>query len=179
MVRDLVMPTVDSDLASALRQAKTKRMFFALIAKGLDGKLLVDKKKISAKEIADAKKECGGGTVYRGRCQGDDNGALVFEVAKEPPGTLAAATKKIIKQSAGLTFKAIEFRVAADVDEEGVEQEQETSTSADMPPPAPPPPPDPALKRFADRLKALAPALRLALATGRPAAEQAQAQMTG
>ena len=47
-------------------------MFFALVAKGSEGKLLVDKKNISAKETADAKKECGGGTIYKGRCTGED-----------------------------------------------------------------------------------------------------------
>src|SRR5205823_6260996 len=73
------------------------------VAKGTEGKLLVDKKKISPKDAADAKKECGGGIIYKGRCKGEE-GLLVFEIGKEPPGNLNALTKKTIKQTAGLTL---------------------------------------------------------------------------
>ncbi len=174
------MPTLETELATALRAARTKRMFFALIAKGLDGKLLVDKKKIPAKEIADAKKECGGSTIYRGRCLGEDNGTtLVFEVVQEPPGTLAATARKIIKEHAGLVFKAVEFRVVADAEDEADEHEHEAPPSAvgQSPMPTASVPPDAANKRCADRLKVLVPLLQHALATGKPQAEQAKAKL--
>src|SRR5262249_30784021 len=107
------MAEVDSKLVAALKQAKTTPMFFVFVAKGNEGKLLVDKKKISPKDAADAKKACGGGTIYKGRCQGEE-GKLVFEIGKEAPGTLSALTKKIIKQTAGLTLD-VEYRFAQDL----------------------------------------------------------------
>src|ERR1043165_8239007 len=96
----MLMPTDSAELASALKQAKKKPMFFAFIAKGTDGVLMVDKKKIPQKEIAAAKKEGGGGTIFTGRCQ-DEEGTLVFEVAKDPPGPLSGQLKKIIKRDSG------------------------------------------------------------------------------
>ncbi len=119
------MPALDTELATGLKAAKTKPMFFALIAKGTTGKLLVAKKKVPAPAIASAKKECGGGTVYQGKCHIDEDGALIFEVAAEPPGTLAATTKKIIKEEAGLSFKAVEFHVNASAEQEAEEGQVE------------------------------------------------------
>jgi hypothetical protein len=107
------MADVDLKLATALKQAKTTPMFFVVVSKGADGKLLVDRKKIGAKEAAEAKKDCGGGIVYMGRCKGEE-GKLIFEMGKEAPATLTALTKKLIKQTAGLTLD-VEYRVAADL----------------------------------------------------------------
>ena len=46
------MPDVDSELVTALRQAKANPMFFAFVAKGAsDGALIVSKKKIAAKKV--------------------------------------------------------------------------------------------------------------------------------
>jgi len=175
------MPTLDTELVTALKAAKTRPMFFALIPKGAGGKLLVDKKKIPAAEIAQAKKQCGGSTIYQGKCHGEEDGAtLVFEVAKEPPDTLAAATKKIIKEDAGLIFKVVEFRVNVEAENESAEAEsQETGapTAASTPPVPPPIPPNAAALHVAERLKLLAPPLHQALATGKPQAEQAKLKM--
>src|SRR4051812_40651854 len=91
------------DLTSTLRAALKKPMFFVFVANGAQSRLLAEKKKISARDAASAKKECGGGTIFRGRCKGE-NGTLVFEVAKQPPATLAPLIKKIIKQEAGLNY---------------------------------------------------------------------------
>jgi hypothetical protein len=66
------MADIDSKLAASLKQAKTNPMFFVFVAKGNEGKLLVDKKKISPKDAGDAKKECGGGIIYKGRCRGEE-----------------------------------------------------------------------------------------------------------
>src|ERR1700691_3057758 len=97
--RGTAMPG-DAELANGLKTAKSKLMFFAFVAKGAEGRLLVAKAKVPAKETADAKKACGGGTIYQGRCvyEGD---TMFFEVPVEPPGTLAALIKKIIKTEAG------------------------------------------------------------------------------
>ena len=136
------MPQVDAKLAASLKQAKIGPMSFVFVAKGNEGKLLVDKKKISPKDAADAKKECGGGMIFRGRCHGEE-AKMVFEVGKEVPATLSALTKKIIKQDAGLTFE-VEYRFAADLaaDENQAESVGEGATpAAGLVPPAPPQPP--------------------------------------
>ena len=104
------MSEVDAKLAAALRQARTNSLAFVFVAKGSEGKLLVDKNKVSLKDVADAKKACGGGTIYKGRCKGAES-SLVFEVGKEVPGTLAALTRKIIKQDAGLVHRGGVSRV--------------------------------------------------------------------
>jgi hypothetical protein len=131
------MPTPDTNqqLADALKQAKRGPMRFAFVVKGpAEGTLLVARKSIPAKEIAEAKKELGGGKVYRGRCAGE-MGALVCEVAQEPPATLAKQLKGIITRDAGPLFKAVEFRVVADL----AEEEQGEAPPEGVPPPPSPP----------------------------------------
>src|SRR4051812_29045803 len=103
----------DPKLTSTLRDALKKPISFAFVANGNDGSLLADKKKVPAAEATAARKELGGGTIIKGRCVGE-NGTLVFEVGKQPPATLAALIKKIIKRDAGLTHP-VEIRVAADL----------------------------------------------------------------
>src|SRR5688572_22156050 len=132
------MPDVDTKLVTGLRQAKTSPMFFAFIAKGAtDGALLVAKKKIPMKEINEAKAACGGKLVFQGRCVSEE-GKMVFEMAKEPPGTLAKQIKTIIHRDAGMNMQ-VETRVAPDLAEEG---ESDTAPTAQgTPPGAPPTPP--------------------------------------
>ncbi len=140
------MAGVDAKLADSLKHAKTNPMFFTFVAKGNEGKLLVDKKKINAKDADTAKKACGGGTIYKGRCQAEE-AKMIFHVGKEVPAALNALTKKIIKQDAGLTLD-VEYRFAADLAaEEGqaeVPAEVSSPTAAVPPPPAPPPTATPA-----------------------------------
>ncbi len=98
---------LDADLASALKAAKTKRHFFAVVLKGSsDGALIVSKQKIGPAKITEAKKESGGSTVLRGVVHGED-GKLVFETDKEPPATLAKTLKTIAQRDAGLMIQAV------------------------------------------------------------------------
>jgi peptidoglycan hydrolase-like protein with peptidoglycan-binding domain len=116
----MTMAEVDAGLATALKAAKSKKMFFAFIPKGGgDGKLIVSKAKIPAKEIAEAKKALGGGNAVTGKCFGAI-GEMVFLVAKEAPATMEAAVKKVAKRDSGLAVIPT-FQVAgdADADEEG------------------------------------------------------------
>ena len=162
------MPAESTDLVSALKIAKTKPMCFAFVAKGNDGKLLVEKKRVPPKEAEAAKKECGGGTIYTGRCMTED-GTLVFEVAKEPPANLAELIKKIIKKESKLTLD-VAVRVRADVSEDG-QGEVESVTPV---PPAPPgtegtvPPAPPATEagghEVMQRLNAMTADIKAALA---------------
>ena len=79
------MPEVDSQLAANLKLAKTTPMRFAFVTKSPnDGRLILAKKPpVPPKEIAEAKKELGGGHVYLGRLRWE-NDQYVFEVASEP-----------------------------------------------------------------------------------------------
>ncbi len=104
---------VDAALVANIKQIKTTPMSFVFVAKGNEGKLILDKKKISNKVADDAKKNCGGGNIVRGRCK-FENGLLVFEVGMEVSPSLPALTKKIIKQDAAMTYD-VEYRFAADL----------------------------------------------------------------
>jgi hypothetical protein len=120
------MPKVeelDADLANGLKQAKGKRMYFAVVLKGgADGALIVGKQKVPPTAIAEAKKKCGGSAVIKGACFGEE-GKHIFEVAKEPPATLANALKLIARRDSGLTIHP-ECRVGSDPD---LKDEDETS----------------------------------------------------
>jgi hypothetical protein len=162
------MAEINTALAGALKQARKAPMHFAYVAKGAEGKLLVARKKIAAKEIAEARKEAGGGTVFRGRCVGEE-GKLVFEVPKEPPGTLAKQLKSTITRDAGLTLQ-VETRVVADLEEEAEDQDAAASAVAV-------PAPDLAA-RFKARLQALSPALAQAQASTSPVSQQVKVSAT-
>jgi hypothetical protein len=104
---------IDKELQTTLKQAKAGRpMQFAFLGKGPGGKLLAAKK-LAPNLIAEAKK-AEGGTLFKGRLFGED-GTLVFEVAKEPPATLAAQLKRCIKEHAALTGEVV-VRVKADAE---------------------------------------------------------------
>lgn len=90
------------ELTTMLKQAHMRKMFFAIILKGTDGKLIVSKRKIHPIEIGEAKKEIGGGTlVVEGTCYGAFS-AMVFQVAEAPPAMLGATLQKVIKRDTGL-----------------------------------------------------------------------------
>jgi hypothetical protein len=130
---------LDAELAAGLKQAKGKRMYFAVVLKGgADGALIVSKTKVPAPAIAEAKKKSGGSAVIKGACFGEE-GKHIFEVAKEPPATLANTLKLIAKRDSGLSIHA-ECRVGSDPDlaEEGDASASPVSTAS--PPKAPPPP---------------------------------------
>jgi hypothetical protein len=108
----------DAELLTALKLAKSKKMFFAFIPKGSEGKLIVSRKRIPPKAITDAKKEIGGGPPVTGKCIGPLDG-MVFEVAKAPAPTLGAAIKKVAKRDTGLSLvPAVQTAADADADED-------------------------------------------------------------
>ena len=105
--------TLDEDLVSGLKDAKSKRCYFALVLKGSnDGGLIVSKSKVQPTEIADAKKKSGGTSLVSGFCSYKD-GTYVFETADNAPATADQAVKNIAKRDAGMTVKA-EFRLSND-----------------------------------------------------------------
>jgi peptidoglycan hydrolase-like protein with peptidoglycan-binding domain len=153
----------DANLASALKQAKSKKMFFAFVGKGTDGKLIVSRTKIAPKEIAQAKKETGGSMAVTGKCFGDGSSSLVFLVAKPAPATLAAAIKKAAHRDAGVTISP-DVEVASDADDDDDTSAAATGTPAAAAAPSgaapaapgkPAPPAAPALGNVSDIQKAL------------------------
>lgn len=126
----------DAELLKSLKMAKGgKKMFFAFLPKGgSDGQLLLGKAKIPAKQIAETKKQLGGGNAITGKCFGGDGGVMVFQVAKDVAPALAAAVKKVVKRDAGLGIDP-EFQLVSDADAE------EPETDAGAVPAAPPVPP--------------------------------------
>src|SRR5262249_54701790 len=104
-------------LAGALKTAKTKPMYFALVEKTQvkEGTLIVSKNPIPTKAITEAQKDLGGGgKIYKGRCVPDKTGLLIFETAKDPPATLAKTIKAVILRDAGLPLK-VDTRKASDL----------------------------------------------------------------
>jgi hypothetical protein len=137
LLKDKLMAEMDDELTAALKQARRMPMYFALVSKGMgQGKLMVFKKPLPASKVAAAKKALGKGTVFRGRCFGEES-RLVFELAKKPPATLAKQLKSIISRETGLTLR-VETRMAADLVEEEDEAVDETPT-VEEPPAAEPP----------------------------------------
>lgn len=173
---------VDAKLVANLKQVKSTPMSFVFVAKGNEGMLLLDKKKISNKDADEAKKSCGGGQIIRGRCRCNE-GMLIFEVGKEVSPTLPALTKKIIKNDGGMTFD-VEYRVAADLATEegggeapapgaaptaaapGAAPAPEAAAAPAPVPPAAPPAPAPSAAAGAEvmkRLNAMAADIKTAL----------------
>src|SRR5436190_1235062 len=119
---EMTMADIDKKLQASLKLAKSKKLFFGFCCKGADGKLIVGKKK-PTKEMAAAKKEIGG-TVVMGKVMGplDD---MIFEVAKEPAGSMTALLKKWVKVNCGLNIVP-NFMTKEDAEaDEGVEDDGE------------------------------------------------------
>jgi hypothetical protein len=161
-IRRTAMPVDQAQLSTALKQAKTIPMRFAFVAKGAEGRLLVEKKKVPAKEVANAKKECGGGTIFAGRCLFED-GTMVFEVPVEPPGTLENLIKKIIKSDAAQTMHVIVRVNPALASEEEDEQHETAVPASEDAVPSPPPPPEHDGSAVMKRLSAMSPDIKNAM----------------
>jgi hypothetical protein len=105
----------DEELAAGLKAAKSKRCCFALVMKGgADGALIVAKTKVPPAAIAEAKKKSGGSAVSQGTCFYED-GKYIFELAKEPPATMARLIKTIAKRDTEMTIN-VECRKGNDAD---------------------------------------------------------------
>ncbi|HEX3998464.1 MAG TPA: hypothetical protein VHX65_07940 [Pirellulales bacterium] len=161
---------LDKDLADGLKAAKSKRCYFALVLKGgTDGAMVVSKTKIPAPAIADAKKKSGGSSIVSGFVSYAD-GAFLFETAKLPPATAAAAAKTIVKRDAEMSIHAV-FRISADP-ELTAEQGGSPATPSQKPPTL-----DgrsPAESAYNARVNALSADLKKAIASGTTAGNEAK-----
>jgi hypothetical protein len=133
------MPHDDDKLKSRLKAARGATSDaphrFALVLRGEKGILLVDKKKISAKDINDARKELGGATVVSGRCFSDDGeGALVFESNKPWASAASAMVKRLAKPVVSAT---LDFRQGSGAEEAEAEDEEADTQTVPKAPPVP------------------------------------------
>src|SRR5947209_2012648 len=95
--------------------------------------MLVSKTKVPPKDIAEAKKKCGGSAVIKGAVFYEE-GQYVFETGKEPPATLPSAIKVIAKRDAGLTISPL-CRKGTDADLADDEaQDGEPTATTEKPP---------------------------------------------
>jgi hypothetical protein len=118
---------VDKELVAKMRKAASKTMHCVFFVKGVDGKLLISPSKISAKEIAETKKEFGGVPII-GKIKGTLKD-LIFHVAKDPPPTAYAAFKKVCKRDMGLSVE-VSFRKVGEKDLEADEGKEDAGAAA-------------------------------------------------
>lgn len=93
-----------SQLAAMIKLAQTQEMQFVAVKGGGAAKLLMAKSKVPPKDVAEAMEHTNGKIIARGRCVAED-GTLMFECDKPPPGTLAAVLRNAIKEEAKLSPK--------------------------------------------------------------------------
>jgi hypothetical protein len=161
------MPDLDAELAANLKAAKSSTMFFAVIAKGTsDGALLLSRSAVPANRIAEAKKNCGGNTLFKGRCYGED-GTLIFEMANEPPTTLAAQIRGLAQRTAGISL-TVATRCKSDLQDDPAAAPQPENAS---PQPASGAAPEDLTAAYTARLKAAGTALTQAMKAGAPIAD--------
>src|SRR5882724_4200148 len=97
------MSQIDHNLTTALRRARTNAMNFALVLKGQeDGTLIVSRHPITPKTIALARPDLHGCHIFKGRCVGEEHDHLVFEIATDPPATLAKTLRDLVHRDTGL-----------------------------------------------------------------------------
>ena len=97
--------TIDQDLVTGLKDAKSHRCQFACVmASSKKGILLISKTKIPSPMIAAAKKECGGTQTVEGECL-YENGSYIFETPDEPDQQLVGAVKLFAKNQTTQTIK--------------------------------------------------------------------------
>jgi hypothetical protein len=143
-----VDPDLLTNLKSAQKAKENRPHFFALLVKGGgEGKLLVSRRKIPEKQVAEAKKAVGPGpALVKGVCFGED-GQLIFETSKPPAPSWLVTVKKQAKEAGLAALKAM-FRLGRDdtqVPESAEESGEDGAPAAPpqpkAPPAAPPPPP--------------------------------------
>lgn len=105
-------PSLDTNLASGLKGARKatqeKPHFFAMVVKSPSaGQLIVSRKKIPPKQIAEAKKDVGGATVVKGVCYAGENGHTQFETAKGPVPAWETLARRLARDRAGLSIKPL------------------------------------------------------------------------
>lgn len=164
---------LDKSLVEGLKLARkrdaAKPCFFTLIVKSAsEGVLLVDKKKIPVKKVAELKKESGGTVIVKGLCFAEAEN-LVFETAKPPAPNWTPLTKRLAKESAGLAIVPV-FRQGRDDEAVPESAGDNIETTGREPTPQPETAPDTAGAAWKARVDAITALVKAAAAAGNPAA---------
>lgn len=161
------MPEVaDPVLTKGLKQARKQPCNFVMLCKGSTVvKLFVERKKIRAKEVKEARTETGASLALTGVVQGDEN-ELVFKVVGEEPTVKIISLRDLITEQTALKLKP-RFEVVKELEEiddesEGGEGEAEDET-VPIAPPVPPPTADDPLAPLIATMKSLATHVQAAI----------------
>ena len=99
-------------LAAALKQAKRKPRYFAIVANGNEVlSLIMQKKPFRDAVVKQERREEGGKQTYEGVCQGGTGSILVFTFEGGPPKFKPGRLRKFISEQTGLMVKP-EFAAA-------------------------------------------------------------------
>jgi len=116
--------TNDPEFATNLsKAAKGKAHYFALVVKGSDILLALNKKPIKGGAIKEMKRELGGKAVYSGICQGVD-GDLQFRSTDEMPSKLEKAIRTFAKDNAGKSVKPV-FVLVSNLKDIGADEDED------------------------------------------------------
>ena len=100
------------DLAAALKQAKRKPRYFAIVANGNEVlSLILQKKPFRPALVRQERREEGGKQTYEGVCQGESGSILVFKFEGETPKFKPGRLRRFIAAQTGLMVKP-EFAAA-------------------------------------------------------------------
>jgi hypothetical protein len=99
------------DLAAALKQAKRKPRYFAIVAAGPEIlSLMMQKKPFRPAALKRERREEGGKQVYQGICEGISGSTLVFKFEGGLPRLKVPQLRKFIADKTGIMIKP-EFQV--------------------------------------------------------------------
>lgn len=95
-----------ADLSAALKQAKRKPRYFAIVANGNEVlSLQVQKKPFRPAALKRERREEGGKQVYQGICEGTSGSILVFKFEGGLPKLKPPRLRKFIAEATGLAIK--------------------------------------------------------------------------
>jgi hypothetical protein len=94
------------DLAAALKQAKRKPRYFAIVANGNEVlSLMMQKKPFRPAIVKQERRDEGGKQTYEGVCEGGSGSILVFKFENATPKFKPGRLRKFISEQTGLMFK--------------------------------------------------------------------------
>jgi len=94
------------DLAAALKQAKRKPRFFAIVANGNEVlSLMMQKKPFLDGPLRKERREEGGKQIYEGVCQGTSGTTLLFKFEGGLPKFKRGRLRKFIAETTGVMVK--------------------------------------------------------------------------
>lgn len=94
------------DLATALRQARSKPRHFGIVARGAEIlAMLAQRKPIRPGILRQLRRDKGGKQIITGICEGDGGASLAFKVAGDLPKIKKSHLREFISEATGLMTK--------------------------------------------------------------------------